>query len=171
MLSKIDRILQPRSETYGTPGPGVRGETEEADHLLRVIKVQSITRKRSQEATREEVSTELQISKNLENLIKVAQEEDGYAQRMITEQKSPPSYSRSEDGLLLYKRRLYVPNQRSLIGELLTLYHDDPHAGHWGVDKTTELLKRKFCWKNMRADVEDYVRTCPVCQGNAIGTE
>jgi hypothetical protein len=30
------RILQPRSETYDTPGPGVRGETEEADHLLRV---------------------------------------------------------------------------------------------------------------------------------------
>ena len=90
--------------------------------------------------------------------------------RELTEQKSPPSYSRSEDGLLLYKRRLYVPNQRSLIGELLTLYHDDPHAGHWGVDKTLELLKRKFFWKNMRVDVEDYVRTCPVCQGNAIGT-
>ena len=30
------RILQPRSETYGMPGPGVRGGTEEADHLLRV---------------------------------------------------------------------------------------------------------------------------------------
>ena len=167
------RILQPRSETYGMPGPGVRGETEEADHLLRVIKVQSITRKRSKEATREEVPTELQISTSLENLIKVAQEEDGYAQhvmRELMEQKSPPSYSRSEDGLLLYKRRLYVPNQRSLIGELLTLYHDDPHAGHWGVDKTLELLKRKFFWKNMRVDVEDYVRTCPVCQGNAIGT-
>jgi Integrase zinc binding domain len=137
------RILQPRDLWHARAwGPWRDGR---ADHL-RVIEVQSITRKRAKEAAREEVPTESQISG--ENLIKAAQEEDGYAQRImreLTNQKGPPSYSRSEDGLLLYKRKLYVPNQRSLIGELMSMYHDDPHAGHWGVDKTLELLKRKFC--------------------------
>jgi Integrase zinc binding domain len=41
----------------------------------------------------------------------------------------------------------------------MSMYHDGPHAGHLGVDKTLELLKRKFCWKSMRVDVEDYVCT------------
>lgn len=62
--------------------------------------------------------------------------------------------------LLLWKERLYVPQQRSLIYELLSIYHDCPQTGHWGVEKTLELIQRKFKWTGMRNDVEEYVKTC-----------
>ncbi len=46
---------------------------------------------------------------------------------LLSEKKK---YSISKEGLLLYKERLYIPEQRSLIYELLQLYHRDPLAGH-----------------------------------------
>lgn len=153
------------------PGREVRGETEEADHLLRVIRVQTITRRTARVALRDEEPKARKPSENLESLVMAAQKEDAFAQRILRElehQKGRPHYSVTQSGALRFKERLYVPNQRSLIGELMRLYHDDEHAGHWGVEKTLELLKRKFQWKGMKEDVEDYVRTCPVCQGNSV---
>ena len=61
-----------------------------------------------------------------------------------------------------------MPEQKSLIQELLYLYHDDQLAGHWGIDKTQELLGRKFYWPGLAADVREYVRTCSICQHMAI---
>jgi len=29
-----------------------------------------------------------------------------------------------------------------------------------------ELLRRKFFWKNITADVKQYVKECAACQGN-----
>jgi len=57
---------------------------------------------------------------------------------------SQEGYSIGQDGLLYYKNRVVVPSQKSLIQELLYLYHNDQFSGHWGIDKTKELLERKF---------------------------
>ena len=48
------------------------------------------------------------------------------------------------EGLLQYNGRAVVPAQKALTQELLYLYYDNQLTGHWGIDKTTELLKRKF---------------------------
>lgn len=56
----------------------------------------------------------------------------------------------------------------SLRDRLLELYHDSPDAGHWGRDKTLELIRRHFTWDTIAQDVADYVATCPVCQGKAV---
>ena len=50
-------------------------------------------------------------------------------------------YFLHQKGLLLYKGRVVVPAQKALTQELLYLYHDDQLAGHWGVQKTKELLE------------------------------
>jgi len=55
-----------------------------------------------------------------------------------------------------------------LIQELLYLYHDDQFAGHWGIEKTKQLLERKFYWPGMDADIREYVTTCSICQNIAI---
>ena len=147
------------------------GETEEADHLLRVVRMQAITRRVAKRATHGEKSRGEKPVASLLELIVAAQESDPLAQRLKGEvergEKAREHY-RVQKGALLFKDRLYVPSQRSLIGELMQVYHDDEHAGHWGSEKTLELLKRKYHWKGMAEDVEDYVRTCPVCQGKSV---
>ena len=73
-----------------------------------------------------------------------------------------------QEGLLYYKERVVVPSQKSLIQELLYLYHDDQFSGHWGIDKTKELLERKFYWPSLATDVREYVLSCQTCQNIAI---
>ena len=77
-------------------------------------------------------------------------------------------YSIGQRGLLYYKGRIVVPLQKSLIQELLYLYHDDQFSGHWGIKKTKELLERKFYWPKLAVDVREYVSTCHICQNISI---
>jgi hypothetical protein len=46
------------------------------------------------------------------------------------------------------------------------MMHDSPLAGHFGVAKTTELVKRDFYWKSMDKYIHDYVVSCDLCQRN-----
>ena len=45
----------------------------------------------------------------------------------------------------------------------MSRYHDDPLANHFGVNKTRELIGRKYYWPSLRKDVETYVKGCGVC--------
>ena len=47
--------------------------------------------------------------------------------------------------------------------EVISRHHDDLLAGHFGIDKTRELVGRKYYWPSLRKDVEDYVRGCDIC--------
>jgi len=59
---------------------------------------------------------------------------------------------------------MYVPEEESLRQELISRHHDDRLAGHFGVEKTLELLKRKFYWGSIAKDVKGYISTCDICQ-------
>lgn len=48
--------------------------------------------------------------------------------------------------------------------ELMLLPHDGPFAGHLGVQKTYDRLKRNFYWPEIQNDMRDYCRSCAVCQ-------
>jgi transposase InsO family protein len=67
-------------------------------------------------------------------------------------------------GLLCYNDRLYIPVSGNLRAKLIELCHDDPLAGHFGRNRTEELLKRKYHWEGLADQVRSYVKTCPVCQ-------
>ena len=56
---------------------------------------------------------------------------------------------------------LYVPE--IIRTELISRHHDDPLAGHFGIDKTRELIAQKYYWPTLRHDVEAYVTGCDVC--------
>ena len=47
--------------------------------------------------------------------------------------------------------------------ELISRHHDDPLAGHFGIEKTRELLAQKYYWPTLCHDVEAYVKGCDVC--------
>ncbi|KAK9113309.1 hypothetical protein Syun_020106 [Stephania yunnanensis] len=70
-----------------------------------------------------------------------------------------------EDGVLYAKGgRPYVPNSGGLRRQLLKETHDARWAGHPGIERTYALLSRSFFWPKMEEDVDQYVRTCLVCQ-------
>ncbi|PIL29421.1 hypothetical protein GSI_09473 [Ganoderma sinense ZZ0214-1] len=54
----------------------------------------------------------------------------------------------TEQGLLLYRSRVYVPKDNALRAEIVRIHHDLPPAGHPGQAKTVEL---------------EYVETCDTC--------
>ncbi|XP_065426955.1 uncharacterized protein LOC135976185 [Chrysemys picta bellii] len=59
-------------------------------------------------------------------------------------------------------KQLVVPSQHR--GELVLVAHDSPFAGHLGVQRTYDRLRRNFYWPGIQNDVRDYCRTCAVCQ-------
>ena len=65
------------------------------------------------------------------------------------------------DGVLHHQGLPFVPEV--IRTELISRHHDDPLAGHFGIDKTRELIGRKYYWPSLRKDVEAYVKGCDVC--------
>jgi len=54
---------------------------------------------------------------------------------------SAPKWSLSEDGMLLLNERLYVPDHNDLRLQVLQYKHDHPLTGHYGQNKTIELIR------------------------------
>jgi hypothetical protein len=69
-----------------------------------------------------------------------------------------------EEGLLLYSGRLIVPDVENLRTELIREAHDQISTAHPGRDKTYRLLRPRYYWRGMRADIERFVRNCHPCR-------
>ncbi len=81
-------------------------------------------------------------------------------------QNGTKSHFQVRNGLLWYKQnRLYVPKGR-MRDVLLKECHDGSLMGHGGVKRTTTFLKKSYYWPNLKANVEEYVKTCLTCQQN-----
>ena len=64
----------------------------------------------------------------------------------------------------IVRERLFVPRRSRRI--LLRISHDDPiYGGHLGIKKTRGKLS-KFYWPRMNADIEEYIKSCEMCQQN-----
>ncbi|KAM0065899.1 putative nucleotidyltransferase, Ribonuclease H [Helianthus debilis subsp. tardiflorus] len=74
-----------------------------------------------------------------------------------------PDYT-LQDGLLLFKGRLLVPNVQALRHQLLLEFHSSAFGGHSGVTRTFQRLAATFYWKNMKADVKDFIAQCQIYQ-------
>ena len=91
----------------------------------------------------------------------------GYATDPITSAQLPqPSDTKwtLSEGLLLLNNRIYVPDAAELRLRVIRNKHDHPLAGHFGQNKTMELIRREYVWPNMRAFVKDYVNSCATCK-------
>ena len=65
------------------------------------------------------------------------------------------------DRILHHQGLPYIPE--IIRTELISRHHNDPLAGHFGIEKTRELVARKYYWETLYHDVEVYVRGCDVC--------
>ena len=66
-------------------------------------------------------------------------------------------------GVLTYEGRIYVPVVDSLLGNVFSLFHDNPESGHFGALKTTELVSRDFYFAVMDSRVRKDVSGYEVC--------
>jgi len=71
-----------------------------------------------------------------------------------------------EEEVVTHERRIYIPDSNTLNLKVAYQYHDAKVAGHFGRDKTLDLIKRNYYWPNMEEWVRNYVRTCEAYQCN-----
>ena len=74
---------------------------------------------------------------------------DGLLVRSIGDQSPYPNYV------------IAVPT--ALRQTILQAVHDNPFAGHLGISRTEERVRKRFYWPGIRSDVENYVKKCTVC--------
>ena len=90
------------------------------------------------------------------------QESDDKAQK-IRPEGLKNSYE-EVDGILHHQGLLFVLEATRT--ELVSRHHDDPLAGHFGIDKTKDVVSRKYYWSSLREDIEAYVKGCEICLGS-----
>lgn len=57
-----------------------------------------------------------------------------------------------------------MPQDPGVRQAVLYRHHDDPYAGHFGAERTLELVQRKYYWEGLAKDVAKYIRACATCQ-------
>ncbi|KAJ8951776.1 hypothetical protein NQ317_010589 [Molorchus minor] len=46
---------------------------------------------------------------------------------------------------------------------IMTQYHDEPSAGHYGYERTLQKISKRYYWTGMRKYIRDYVKDCIDC--------
>jgi transposase InsO family protein len=77
--------------------------------------------------------------------------------------KAQEDHITTQEDVILYDGRIVVPNNDQIRLQILQSRHDHPTAGHPGVTKTLQLVRRDFHWKGIRRYVDNYVKGCMTC--------
>lgn len=108
-----------------------------------------------------------------ERLLKAAAADAAYQTRLEQAERHELDGHRAINGLLVRTvkghHQLCIPDDPELRRCLLEESHD--LAGHFGADRTAELIARSFHWPKMAEDAQVYTRTCPACQRNKASNE
>ena len=93
-------------------------------------------------------------------------ERKGPQSRMKERNQQLPKNWELEHGLIYYKNRVFIPSNEELLTEIAKGCNDSKVAGHFGQEKTIELVTRNFYWEKLTHRINDYVRSCHQCQHN-----
>jgi hypothetical protein len=112
-------------------------------------------------------------AESLAKTLHLLQQRDAFAQQRIADlsggdrnrrRRRAQVWRLDENKVLRYNGRAYVPNEPAIRQEILFQNHDTRMAGHFGARRTLELIERTYYWPSLSKDVQNYVRTCAVCQ-------
>jgi hypothetical protein len=73
-------------------------------------------------------------------------------------------YELSEDGILINKGKVDVPNSSEMKNVVLKEMHNVPYARHPGYQKTITTVRSQYFWPGMRKEVANYIARCIECQ-------
>jgi len=112
------------------------------------------------EGHEESILAKIRKSKDLdESVVKAVKE----LKKSSTRQLRSEEWSK-EQGLMLFRGKVYVLKDIKLWLEIIKLHHDTPVAGHPGQWKTLELVTRNYWWPGITMQVKNYVSGCDRCQ-------
>lgn len=58
--------------------------------------------------------------------------------------------------------QLVIPQQEK--AAILREYHDNPTAGHYGLERTWQRISSRYYWVGMRRDIAEHTKNCLECQ-------
>jgi hypothetical protein len=79
--------------------------------------------------------------------------------RLALDPSAIPSFTLT-NGLIRYKGRIRLGNEKILQQRLVAALHTSLIGGHSGIPITYSRLKHLFAWKNMKTTVQQFVQTC-----------
>lgn len=159
VVIKGDKFFDPAKATQ-------RGRTSEDTKLARAIRIRTLQ------------AVELLGDEELKQKIKDNDEFDDEVSLAIEAIKDsgPRSLRKGiqewnyEDGLILYRGKIYVPKNDELRREVVRSCHDPIIRGHPGRQGTLELVSRNYWWPGMTVFIKAYVDGCAICQQTKIDT-
>ena len=154
----------------GTPPPSIREQLLiSLAPMFQLAGVAVIIPRRDVRALPEEPYE--QPMRSMKSLVQELQANDTWTKELLAKESALPhrrrhskAWSVDSEGLVRHNGRLYVPGDEAVREELISRHHDDPLAGHFGSDKTSDLLLRKYYWTGCAKQAGEYVKTCDICQ-------
>ena len=75
---------------------------------------------------------------------------------------------RTDDNLVFYKNRCYVPDNKGLRRNMVARYHDSLPVGHPGHLRMMNLVQNDYWWPGMYTFIKNYTNGCAACQQSKI---
>jgi hypothetical protein len=72
-------------------------------------------------------------------------------------------WTMDDSGFLHCDNRIYVPESNDLCLCVLQNTHDYPLSGHFGQNRTLELIRREYTCPGIHMYVKDYIKSCTTC--------
>ena len=109
----------------------------------------------------------MDVAENWKATLEVEYAKDNFSCELFDGTNNDDRYKVLE-GIIYYKGRIYLVPNSGLKEENLNEARDSPLASHPGFFKTYRMLRERFAWKGLKADVLKYVNECPTCQQNKV---
>ena len=109
----------------------------------------------------------MNIQPTLEDKIRKAQslDKDLMKIRMHTRENKAPDFRVDNEGTLLYKNRICVPEEGDFRQIIMDEAHNSACSIHPGSTKMYMDLKQKYWWNGMKADITQFVAHCDIFKG------
>lgn len=73
-----------------------------------------------------------------------------------------------KEGIVYVGGKIYIPPNIKLRERILVENHNSTTAGHPGIYKTDEMIRRNTWWPGLLKDVKKFIKGCEECQKNKI---
>lgn len=91
---------------------------------------------------------------------------DPLTQQLISKMKEPAHNIKHlvwDDGLLRYKRKIWVGGNQIMQQKILQTLHSGAIGGHSGIHATLQRVRQLFAWPRMKLTVQQFIEGCAVC--------